>query len=111
MNKRIRKKNLKKINAYVNPKETWSLDTTIAKYILPRLKLFKKLNNGYPQGRYGIQTMEDWNKQLDKMIEAFDFAANKFEGWEYSEEELNEKYEMFEEGMELFSKAYFDLWW
>ena len=54
MNKRTRKKRLKKQGLYVNPKETWDLDCNIAKYVLPRLKLFKKLNNGYP----GIEGME-----------------------------------------------------
>lgn len=48
MNKRVYKKRLKKQGLYVNPKETLDLDCNIAKYVLPRLKLFKKLNNGYP---------------------------------------------------------------
>ena len=43
MNKRTRKKWLKEQGLYVNPKETWNLDYTIAKFMLPRLKLFKKL--------------------------------------------------------------------
>lgn len=55
MNKRVHKKWLKKQGLYVNPKETWNLDYTIAKFVLPRLKLFKKLNNGYP-GREGMET-------------------------------------------------------
>ena len=38
MNNRQRKKWLKKQDLYVNPKETWSLDITFAKYIVPRLK-------------------------------------------------------------------------
>ena len=45
MNKRVHKKRLKKQGLYVNPKETLDLNCNIAKYVLPRLKLFKKLNN------------------------------------------------------------------
>lgn len=43
MNKRIRKKQLKKLDAYVDPKETWDLDISFAKYMVPRLKTFKKI--------------------------------------------------------------------
>ena len=67
MNKRTRKKWLKEQGLYVNPKETWNLDYTIAKFVLPRLKLFKKLNNGYP-GREGMETKEKWDEALNKMI-------------------------------------------
>ena len=53
MNNRQRKKWLKKQGSYANKKETWRLDVTLAKYIIPRLKKFKELNNGYP----GIEEM------------------------------------------------------
>ena len=48
MNKRIRKKQLKKIGAYVPSRDTWSLDITIAKFILPRLRLFRKVVDCHP---------------------------------------------------------------
>ena len=75
MNKRTRKKWLKEQGLYVNPKETWNLDYTIAKFVLPRLKLFKKLNNGYP-GREGMETEEEWDEALDKMIWSFEQIIN-----------------------------------
>ena len=78
MNKRTRKKWLKKQGLYVNPKETWSLDCNIAKYILPRLKLYKKLTIAYP-GCGEANTPEKWDKILDKMIWSFEQIANDYE--------------------------------
>ena len=34
-----RKKWLKRRGLYISPRDTWNLDTTIAEFILPRLKL------------------------------------------------------------------------
>lgn len=42
MNKRQRKKWLKQHNKYFDPRETWSLDWTIAKFVYPRLKNLRK---------------------------------------------------------------------
>ncbi|MFQ7494807.1 hypothetical protein [Faecalibacillus intestinalis] len=117
MNKRTRKKWLKKQGLYVNPKETWSLDCNIAKYILPRLKLFKKLNNGYP-GREGMETEEKWDEALDKMIWSFEQIANDYEiymsinfkdsDWRDKCKDLNDK---IQEGLMLFAKWFQYLGW
>ena len=66
MNKRQRKKYAKQHGTYVDYKETWSLDCTIAKFIIPRLKLYKKVINGYP-GR--LNSVEQWYEILDKINE------------------------------------------
>lgn len=42
MKKRQRKKWLKKHGKYVSYSDLWNLDITIAKFVLPRLKKFKK---------------------------------------------------------------------
>lgn len=76
MNKRKRKKWLKKNNLYVNPKDTWNLDVTFAEFILPRLKLFKKLNNGYP-GIEEADTPEKWDQILDKIILTFEYIIDE----------------------------------
>lgn len=99
MNKRQRKKWLKQHNKYINPKETWSLDWTIANFVYPRLKLFKKLNNGHPTNL----SMEEWDEILDKMIFSFeelkkDFVVCKDE-------------QKIQEGLGLFAKYYRELWW
>lgn len=56
--------------------ECWNLDTTIAQFVLPRLKHFKENTNGYP-GNDEIPTFEKWNEILDKMIYAFDHIVNE----------------------------------
>lgn len=75
MNKRKRKKWLKENNLYVNPKDIWNLDVSIAEFILPRLKLFKKKIISYP-GYGEMDTPEKWDKALDKMILAFEYILD-----------------------------------
>lgn len=134
MNNRQRKKWLKKQDLYVNPKETWSLDITFAKYIIPRLKKFKKLNNGYP-GDEEMDTPEKWDDALDKMIQAFEYVINLDNYWlddpryDYTDVAFGDDKELYErimknkiakdirrvaainEGLQLFAKYYMSLWW
>jgi hypothetical protein len=44
--------------------ETWSLDFTVAKFMLPRLIRFKELKCGYPCNL----TKEEWDKILDEIL-------------------------------------------
>ena len=136
MNNRQRKKWLKQQGLYVNPKETWNLDINLAKYILPRLKKFKKFNNGHP-GIGEMDTPEKWDEALDKMIQAFEYVIDWDEYWlddpkydyfnyidefgKYTEryEEIKENKRMedirrlaaINEGLQLFAKYYMNLWW
>ena len=134
MNNRQRKKWLKKHRLYVNPKETWSLDVTLAKYIIPRLKKFKELENGYP-GRGEMDTPEKWDEALDKMIQAFEYVIDLDEYWiddpryDYTDIMFGKNKEFYEkikenkrsedirrlaainEGLQLFAKYYMSLWW
>jgi len=48
--------------------DLWSLDHSITKYVLPRLKRFKKVNIGHP----GNLTPEQWDAILDEMIWFFE---------------------------------------
>ena len=83
--------------------QTWSLDHSLGKLILPRLKRFKEVNNGIPD----LLSEAEWDAILDKMIAAFDFAASE-ERWNATSEEYAEH----QEGLELFAKYYFaHLWW
>lgn len=82
--------------------ETWALDQSLARLILPRLELFKQLNNGYPYGT----TAEAWDKIIDKMIEGFRFFA---EGRHYAGSQKDFKRAM--RGVALFAKHYPALWW
>ena len=80
MRKRQRKKWLKKHGKYVPYSDLWSLDITIAKFVLTRLKKFKKENIGYP-GIEEMDTPEKWDEALDKMILAFEYAVNQDDWW------------------------------
>jgi hypothetical protein len=82
--------------------DTWSLDYSLPKVILPRLKRFKKLKIGVPEEL----SVQEWNSILDKMIAAFEFAGSE-KRW-LSE---HKEYENHQEGLDLFAKYYWNLWW
>jgi hypothetical protein len=81
--------------------ELWSLDCTIAKFILPRLKRFKE--------RYVDSVVDDSNliDDIDKMIIAFELAIAQFD--EHLIEDLNQS--QFKEGIQLFADRFLQLWW
>lgn len=81
--------------------ETWSLDFYLAPYIVERLKMFKKKNNGYPGGL----SENSWDDILDKMILAFELCEKG--AWNMTEKE----YEIVKTGLKLFAEHYHDLWW
>lgn len=82
---------------------TWNLEITIAKFILPRLKLFKEKDNGYP----GSLTEKEWDDVLDDMIYAMEFHAGRF-----TFEEPDEKnYARVTKGTADLGKYFGDLWW
>jgi hypothetical protein len=80
--------------------ETWALDYTIARFILPRLKRFREIAYGIPPD----ETNDSWNKKLDKMIESFEIYT-KNDGVIPCNERL------FLDGFELFCKNFLGLWW
>lgn len=82
--------------------ETWSLKTTISKFILPRLKHFKERHFDHPCDI----TFEKWDEILDKMIFSFDYYAN-----DKLEIISEENFEKVKEGMNLFARYFGDLWW
>lgn len=85
--------------------ETWSLDWSLAQLILPRLRRFRELNNGYPYG----ESEKTWNNKLDKMIAAFEYFANGKQ-WEVSKDTMGELYK-HKQSLKLFAKYYDHLWW
>lgn len=80
--------------------ETWNLDFTFAKYILPRLIEFKKLSNGIPYP----YSKEEWGIVLDKMIFSFQYIVAE-------RETTKENHETIQEGIDLFAKNFQSLWW
>ena len=88
--------------------QTWSIDDTISKFVYPRLKRFRELNNGYPAD----MTEKEWDDILDKMIVAFGLHSTQWE-WnaDVEPEEKERRYNLIQEGLELFGKHFMALWW
>ena len=90
--------------------DTWCLDSTIAEFVLPRLRHFKEVNIGY------VEELGDggWDEVLDKMIWSFEYALQEDRGvrlFKSSAEEVLRREEKFAEGMALFAKYFRHLWW
>lgn len=86
--------------------ETWSLDTTIADFILPRLKRFREVANGYPGG----ETPESWCAKVDAMIEAFEIASTVFTA-KVEEKDRAKRARAYKKGLKIFSENLGCLWW
>lgn len=92
----------------------WSLDCTIAKFVLPRLKAFYeyekndaiKESNPVPVKDISVDEKE-WISNLEKMIFAFQFVVNQDHINGSPSEEDKEKYA---EGMKLFAENFHRLW-
>lgn len=123
MNRRTRKKWMKKHGTYVNPRECWNLDYTIARFALPRLKVYKKDCNCYP-GKGDADTPEKWDEILNKMIMAFEYVLEDDYWWrndprykmiDFKDEnfvtEVKRRQLVIKDGLELFAKYLQDLWW
>lgn len=85
--------------------DTFSLDYSLAKEILPRLKRFKEIT----VGDYNTASPEhqQWYDDLDKMIASFEWYGSETR-WADNEFEMKEKHQ---EGLDLFAKHYCGLWW
>lgn len=82
--------------------ETFSLDYSLGKLIAPRLKRLRDITSSHPSD---IESQE-WRDKLDKMIAAFEFAGSD-KRWNANPTE----YEKYREGLDLFAKNYWSLWW
>lgn len=82
--------------------ETWSLDTTISSFIIPRLKRFNELKMNHPLN----MTSDEWTEIIDKIILAFELNVK---GTNTSIE--GNQSEKISEGLDLFTKHFFNLWW
>lgn len=84
-------------------KDIWSLDSTISKFILPRLKYFRNHRFSWPER---LESKEEWTNILDKMIKAFEFRISE----EYLSTTDKKKFDELNEGLDLFCKYFLDLW-
>ena len=110
----------------INVEDLYDLDITIARFVLPRLMVFKQHCERTPNL---IMSHEEWDQKLDKMIYAFERIAlqTEEETPEYkayikaiwnNEEDLADlkraakaSLKPIAEGLSLFHKYYRSLWW
>lgn len=95
-------------------RQIWSLDITVAKFVIPRLKRLKETSLGYPMP---FNSMIGWHRAIDKMIWSFEHVLTDYGSaechssnrklWNFIEAKNMKK---FDEGMNLFAKHYKDLW-
>ena len=82
-------------------KDTWNLDVTFARFIVPRLIRFKEMNHGFPADL----TDDSWNSILDDMIYSFESITKEFDHNFVPDNDRIQK------GLDLFAKYYRGLWW
>lgn len=87
--------------------ELWSLDFTVARFVLPRLIAFKNNDDKGLMGHPCHITMDEWNGILDDMIYAMEISANDFMSYE---DELTVDWKRVEKGHLLFGSYFRDLW-
>ena len=99
------KYNKQRAKTGVGDDETFSLDKTVAVFILPRLKRYRELMNGFP----AELTMEKWTEIVDELIWFFEQVDDGLcsKGLENSVE----YYKRIEEAQKLFGKYFVSLWW
>ena len=101
--KREKEYSKQRIKRGFDDSELWSLRDTIGRFILPRLKQFKKVTTSYPAG----STMKQWQDILEKIIISFELLTRDNGSFILTDEELMQ----FDEGMNLFNDYFMDLWW
>ncbi len=83
--------------------EMWNLDYSLAKLILPRLKLFRQTYSGLPAGL----TKDQYEDILDEMIWTFTWYCG--EQWSYGKDyTANSK--RADDGLKLFAEYFGGLW-
>lgn len=87
----------------IKEEELWALNTTIAKFILPRIKKFKELTPACPLGLSG----KEWKKILDDIIYAMEYYAND----RYEALDSPVDYGKINRGAKLLGERFEYLWW
>lgn len=89
--------------------ELWNLDLTFAKFMLPRLKEFRKKTCSYPSE---LNNIDEWNKILDEMIEGLQLWTKHFD-WDFSSDQntRNGNHLKVETALNHLAKYFRDLWW
>ena len=80
--------------------DIYGLSTTIAEFLVPRLKAFGEETFSHPTG----MTLKEWKSIVNEMTIAFEILAKDDI---ILEEDINKK---IEKGLSLFAKYFHDLW-
>jgi len=79
--------------------DIYGLSYTIAEFLIPRLKAFKKHTFSYPAN---LKSMKEWHNIINKIIKAFEIYAK--DGIIINDQDK------IEEGLKLFQEYFRDLW-
>lgn len=102
--KREKKYIKQRMNRGFDDSEAWNLDSTIARFIIPRLKVLKINTHGYPSNL----TEKTWDEILDKILLAFELdLADKCDS---DVSKMTENDAKIQEGLDLFAKYFRHLW-
>lgn len=83
--------------------DTWSLDVSLAKFLVPRLEMLKeKMKNMVPNE----MPSKKWHKVLDEMIDGFKFVDSS--EYFYCSEKERKK---VEKALDHLKKYFSNLWW
>ena len=91
--------------------DTWCLTTTTFEFMLPRLKVYRKKVEGFPQvpayyeEKYPNESFEVYLSHLDELIWFTEYYIEEG-GWPNSHDK-----ERFSKAQELFKELFFTLWW
>ena len=99
------KQKWQKLTRGYSDEELWNLDSTICKWLLPRLKTFKEKTIGFPPT---LNSPEEWGDILEKIILALELHVSDLPD---SPEQVRIECKQIEEGLELFGKYFCNLWW
>lgn len=89
--------------------DTWNLDSTIAEFVLPRLRRFRELNNGIWANPDTAESDEPYTENAINDIEwLLNVHASEEGTWQLTTPELQERYN---KASKLFAENFGNLWW
>ena len=80
--------------------ETWTLTSTFAKFMLPRLKEYQKITNDY------LKRSKKEIKDIDDFIKALEHIVND-PSWSFDKKTSDQ----VQKGLKKFHKIFLGLWW
>jgi hypothetical protein len=85
--------------------DTWNLDCTIIKFILPRLAYLRDTTSGYPNN---LDSYEEWIDILNEILDGFESYLIIMEGEVSASKDIGQN--KFKKAFELFTKYFCNLW-